>query len=446
MPCRFRGLGRCFGDLMNRLGAFLLALATAAPAAHAAEVTRIASSMEDNKPFGMYLDLTFEHTQERGKITRDHNQGGALVPVSELRYTGTDSRLKIDAHIGLWKDLEFHYGLPIVFAQDESWGYAGQTDATNSTITNNCLNAAGFPLDPACPTTGAGAQAMFPIPNSTERGGLGDMEFGIAYAFFNQAKDDTKPTWILGFDYQAPTAEKRDPHVLTEGDVRAAADTERGKIGDRVHRYTIYTTFSRDMAGLIEPYFHIGYTIPVRGGGWYSNCDHPDASNMGHPENCGTGPWTRAETGIQEPQTAKLYFGAEAVPFHDASKNSKVTVDLRAIGNYIGGGRYYNELSGMFLKLMSSDDYFQLGGRLGVTAQAADFISFKLAGSLLYNTDHSISAEPMGQDLNKDGKVDPNDTPELNPNFDFRSDLSTRNFRMTENTVFTVDLSVSFNF
>jgi hypothetical protein len=341
--------------------------------------------------------------------------------------------------VGIWKDLEFHFGLPLVFAQNEGWEYSQGTDATNSTLQHNCLNPDGTLTSPDCAATGNGEVPLFPIPGNTYRGGLGNLQFGLKYAFFNQKKDDTKPTWIVGLEYEAPTAEKMDPFQPTSSD-------DRGKIGDRVHKYTLYTVFSRNM-GLVEPYFQFHYTVPVNGPQWYSNCDHADSSVLGTPGNCGTGPWTRAETGMDEPVSTGLFFGTEFTPYEKPELRQRVTVDVRATADYVGTGRYYNEVSGLFRRLMKTGEYLQIGGQLGVVASATDYISFKANAGMVYRTNHGLSQETLGQDLNGDGKVDASvGSPELNPNFDFRSDLVGRRFRIAENSVFNFDLTVSFNF
>lgn len=424
---------------MKRLWSAVIALSFVAGSAHAAELTRIASSFEEDHPFGLYLDLSFQRTSESGKITREHHQNGGLEDVSELKYSGSRSQLKIDAHIGIWKDLELHFGLPLVFAQNESWDYAEGTDASNSTLAHNCLNPDGTLTSPSCPTTGAGEVPMFAIPGNTYRGGLGNLEFGLAYAFFDQKKDDTKPTWIVGLEYEAPTAERNDPYEPTSSD-------NRGKIGDRVHKYTLYTSFSRRM-GVADPYFQVHTTIPVNGPHWYSNCDHPDPAVLGTPGNCGTGPWTRIDTGMDMPTNTGLLFGTEFTPYDKPDLHQRVTLDLRAMADYVSGGRYYNELSGLTRRLMKTGEYMQLGGQLGVVAAATDYISFRANAGLVYRTQHSLSQESLGQDVDKNGEIDVSPgSAELNPNFDFRTDLVGRRFQIAENSVFNFDLTVTFNF
>ncbi len=425
---------------MKRLGAVFAALTVAVPGASAAaELTRIVSSFDEGHAFGFSLEAGYQHTQDRAKIVRETHQAGAVVEVPEMIYVNVDQRLVVDARIGLWRDLEFKYILPVVFAQDRSWRFAGGTTDANSTATNNCLRANGELLDVNCLSSGVGAQRLFDPHSDSFRGGVGDMTFGLAYAIFNQQRDDTKPMWILGLDYTAPTAERLDPVAPTNAD-------SRGNIGDRVHRYKFYTSFSRRI-GDLDPYFNVHYTLPVRGPGWYSNCERPNPENMGHPENCHDPAWTRADTGIQPPHQGGLIFGSELNFIDDQTQQNKLAVDLRAAATYVSGGRYYNEMSDLFGKLLYSEEYYQYGGALGLIAQAGGVLNVQLRGTLLYSTPHRLTAEAIGKDLDNDGSVDVTANPrELNPNFDFRVDMVSRRFRAIDLFTFRVDVTMRFNF
>ena len=433
---------------MHRLRAVLAAVTLGAPlAASAADITRIASSFEDDDPFDLFIDVGFERTQTRAKIIREQlapaGSPGSVsrIDATELWYKGVDARLNLELAFGLYRDLEFSFTLPLVFQQNERWDRTSDATDENSTITNNCLNANGSVIPDCLGVPGAGLP-LFGIPQESFRGGLGNMRFGLAYAFFKQEKDPTKPTWIVGVDYEAPTAKQRDPSANTTD------PDERGNIGDRVHKYQLYTSFSRRM-GVAEPYFKAHYTIPVRGPGIYSNCDQAAANpgNLGAPENCGTGPWNRKEMGIHAPTQGGMLFGVELVPFEKPQKSQRFALDLRTIGNYVGKGRYYNELSQALGKLLTSEDYFQVGGMLGVNASAAESFTIRASGTFLYNTDHTLTAEEIGQDLDGSGSVDVEANPaEVNPTFDWRYDLVSRRFRAVESTSFRFDLSATFSF
>ncbi len=411
--------------------------------AQAAEITRVASSFDDNKPFGMFLDVGFEYTQDKGKLTREwyEDKGGGLTDVSELRYQLRDIRLQLDAHIGLYKDLEFHFGLPIVFIQDRQWNFSEGTNPGNTTLYRNCGNAAGVGCEDVT-LQGRGTGHLFEVgdPTVSYRGGLGDLTFGLAYAIFSQARDDTKPTWVLSVDYSAPTAQVNDPSQAS------FTSDRRGGIGDRIHRYKFSTAISKRL-GPLDPYFQLHYTLPWAGPGNYSNCDLPNAKVMGHPENCGKEYWDHNQTGIHPAHVGGFVFGGEFNFFERAQMHQKIALDIRAWLTYTSEGRYNNELSDLMGKLLYSSDYMNVGGHIGFTGHAADFIHIKAFASWSYNTEHFVTTENIGHDLNGSGVVEIQGAPqEINPNFDWRVDRVGRRFRISEQMIFKVSVTASFNF
>jgi hypothetical protein len=423
---------------MKRL-ATLVALLSFSSVALGAELTRILSSFEDDKPFRMSIEVGYQRTQEKSQLVRETHQNGQVVDMPEVNFLGTDQRLVIDARIGLWRDLEFHFLLPYIFAQNRSWRYAGGTSDANSTVFNNCLQPNGDLLAANCPTTGLGSRPLFTPSSDSYRGGLGNLTFGIAYALFNQARDDTKPTWIVGLDYTAPTAAMLDPTVPTD-------PQNRGNIGDKVHRFKLYTALSRRI-GRVEPYFQLHYTLPLRGSGWYSNCDHPLPTILGRYENCGVAVWTREETGIHPAHVGGAIVGSEFVLDESPRQHRKYAVDLRALATYVSPGRYYNEMSDLFRKLLYNQDYLEVGGAIGGLAQPVEIVSFQTLFSLAYQSDHILTYEVLGRDLDGDGAIDSvKGSKEVNPNFDFRTDMASRRFKATHTFVFRIDLSARVNF
>ena len=418
-----------------------------ATSAQAAEITRVASSFEPNDPFGMFADLTYNFTLNDAKITREWYQNGTNQDVSELRYKMQEHRLDADIHLGIFKDLELHFGLGYVFAQDRQWGFAKGTDDTNSTITNNCLRANGDAFNPvtggqrACGIT----QPMFAFDQNTGqqsyRSGLGDITFGLAWAVLNQKKDDTSATWVLKFDYTAPVAQVINPSEPTTA-------SSRGPVGDKLHRYRFSTAISKRI-GFADPYFSLHYTLPWQSSGFYTNCDNPSPDRMALPGNCGMEGWSREQTGVQPPHIGGFIFGSEFVMFESANKHQKVALDLRGSVTYVSEGRYYNEMSDLFGKLLYSGDYLNLAGRAGLVGHAAEFVHFKVFGELGYNTEHTLTGENIGKDLVEplNGTVDVTSNPrEISPNFDYRIDRVGRRFRIEEYFVVKGTVQVSFNF
>ncbi|HYX93311.1 MAG TPA: hypothetical protein VE782_17220 [Myxococcaceae bacterium] len=417
----------------------IVALLAAVPlTALGADVTRIASSFEPGDPFGMFLDLSFVREQHKGAIVREIHQAGDVVEVPELRYLMIDSRFDFDLRIGIWQDVEIKYSVPVILSQTRTYGFASGIDAGNSSITNNCLAPDGTLLDPNCLSTGAGKRAIFDVPNASYRGGVGNMHFGLNVALFNEHKDPSKPMWLVGIDYEAPTATLWDPTVIT-------SEVDRGGIGDRIHKYSFFTAFSKRL-GVADPYFKFQYTLPFRGPGWYSNCDHPDAGNMSAPLNCGTGLWTREETGIHPPHTAGVLFGSEFELVPSNVQSQRVALDARIIANYVSEGRTYNPLTDVLGKLLDTGDHLDFGGALGITAQASENIVLKALTTLLASTEYTLTQEQVGKDVSGDGKVQLDNPQELNPNFDWRYDAVSRRFRMNEAFTFRIDLTATFSF
>ncbi len=424
---------------MRHWGVVAVAAALVASRGGAAELTRVASSFEEKDPFGMFFDFTFDRVFDRGKISREWYQQGALEDVSELRYFRDETRFAIDTHIGLFRDLELHIGVPIVFQQDRKWTFVKDTTDANTTIYRNCGDARGTP----CPTPGSGDGRLFEVGANgatSFRGGLGDFTFGLAWNVFNQKKDDTKPTWVLRFDYTAPTASILNPTTLT-------TDGMRGAIGDRAHRFAFSTAVSKRLIDTFEPYLGVSYVLPWVGPGFYSNCDDAKDSRMARAENCGQGPWSRSETGIRPQHVGIVTFGNEIIAFERADRFQRVVIDLRGFWQYTSEGRSYNELSDLMGKLLYSSDSGTVGAQVGFVGQAAEFVMLKAYGSIAYQTERYLTSENIGRDVNGNGTIDISSAPlEVNPNYDFRVDRVGRRFRMQEQLIWRIQVTATLSF
>lgn len=425
-----------------RLFAALLGVVVAG-AAQGAEMTRVASSADPGHPFGFFIDVAYDFQLERGKLTREWYQSGTNQDVDELRYERSRHALNLDAFIGLYQDLQFHFGLPIVFADNRKWVFAQGTDASNTTLYRNCVTASGANY-PGCTPGSADANnpqsRLFNVDNlGSYRGGVGNMTFGLAYAIFNQKRDDTKPTWTLSFDYTAPTAPAVNPSAST-------SPQARGPVGDRIHKYTFSTAISKRIA-FIDPYFQLWYSLPFRGPGYYSNCDDPSPARQGRPQNCGVAGWDRKATGHQPPHTGGVRFGTEVVVFENLPMHQRVAFDLRGLITYTSEGRYLNPASDLFGKLLYTQDYVQLGGSLGFVGHAAEYVQLSGHVALTYDTEHFLTREEPGADWNNNGTVDFTGAPEeINPNYDWRIDHPGRRFRISEASVFKVWVQATFAF
>lgn len=407
--------------------ALVAVLALSALPAGAAELTRTISGFDQGMqfPLGVDLQVSYERLQHRGLINRENHQSGDIVDVAELRFTEIKQQLPIRLAIGLWHDLELHASLPIVLGWTRNFNYPSITDAAHSTVANNCVTARG---DFKC-----GQAGNFYDPNAeVHRSGVGDLTVGMAFAVLSEKRDDTKPTWVLGFDYTYPLASQLDPTVATSA-------TSPGAIGDKVERFEPWMAMSKRV-GMVDPYLKFSATLPHLIGGYYSNCDHPN--KLAFPENCPGGgdpsaDWTRQDTGEKPPYVGTLIFGAEFYAYDDPEKHQSFAIDLRGTGQFISEGRYYNEMSDQLGKLLYTEQYLHMGGTLAINARAAEYVELRLAASYFRDTDHFLTNENVGVDNNGNGRVDlpgaPSDrdlTGEINPTYDFRWDSVGRRFRI----------------
>ena len=441
----------------------LAATALAPAPARAAEITRVASSFDKDNPFDLDLWVGFERTQRRGKITRERHQESHIADVLELRYTGITQSLPMRLALGLFHDLELRVGAEVIFNWDQSWRYPAERkeDGTlavsdaNSTVHNNCVSPrGGDPLAPTCVAgPGEGSKPIFESQGETHRAGFGDVSFGLAWAPLSDRRDDTKPKWLLSFDYTMPTGLLDKSAVIKPW--TPATVSSKGPIGDGAHRFSFATAISKRL-GAIDPYLKFMYTLGIPSANSVTNCSMPEAEKaerMGYFENCGTGPWTLSETGLKPPHVGGFVFGAEFFPYDYPARSQSVSIDIQLGALYVSEGRTYNELSNAIGKMLYNEEYLSLGGSFGVYARAAKYIQLRLNASFYTDTEHFLTTEPVGKDL--DGAcptgsgacVDlSNSGGEINPNFDFRYDMPGRRFRITEVTVFQIMATGVVNF
>jgi len=432
---------------MGRLIAVFTAITLLVPAfpAAAAELTRVASSGDKDDPFDLDLSVRWERTQRRASITREYAEGGAapfatVTELQQLRHEETTNLLVTRLAVGLWEDLELAAELPYVLAQETKWRLAsgvGPGQPTPNTIEENFVDPDGGAYATAHPLfTTSPEQTVF------QGGALGDLEVGLAWGVLSQARDDTKPTWVVGFKLTFPTAKLYDPAEgrNTYWDSPYLLDSSVGPTGQKVWRWELQTAVSRRM-GPAEPYFQAGLTLLQKSSGTYSNCDHAaEAVAVAGP----TGPQGRSDMvalcaadpkrwGARLPWYLALTFGTELVPYEDVAASQKIAFDLRVSGEYTSRARWYNELTHATGKLLTTGSHLTMTGRLALLLRASEYVSVQAAGTFGWTSSHDLT----GEDL---------DTAASNPNFDWRYDAPGRRFRATEATVLGFEVSGMISF
>jgi hypothetical protein len=404
------------------LFAFTLAV-LAAPAA-AAEISRVASSGEPGDPFDIDITMRWDRFQERGTINREAAVPGD--PGDELRYVRTRNALVPRVAVGLWQDVEVHFELPYVLADDRAWRFglvyglpSGGTSFRTSTIESNQLQPDGQTCSAPC--------QLFPVgsPTTVYGGGrAGDLKAGLAWGIFNDAKDDTKPFWLVGTDLTFPTAQLYEPGRDRDAGWSSPHDepSKPGPFGEKIWKWDVYTVLSRRM-GYIDPYVKAHATAMFKSSSTYSNCDYVDElAAAGEMNSLATSSCvTRAaEAEAKLPWQAGVTFGTEVVPYEDHVEVQRVALDFRLFAEYTAPHRFYNELTDATGKLHQTEGYLEMGGMAGLYLRASRFVSLQATASLATRSAHWLT-----------GETDPS-----NPNFDWRYDAPGRRFRISEVSLF----------
>jgi hypothetical protein len=427
---------------MGRLIAVFTAITLLAPAAPAAaaELARVASSGDPDNPFDLDLSVTWVRTDRRASITREYAEGPAapfanVKELEQLRYSQITNLLVPRLAVGLWQDLELNAELPYVLSQESSWRLGagvGVDPSLPDTISTNVVTPDGGTYGTAHPLfTVTPEQTVF------QGGTLGDLTVGLSWGVFSQARDDTKPTWVVGVRITAPTAKLYDPAAGRNAfwDSPYLVKTSTGPVGEKVWKYDLHTVLSRRM-GSIDPYFKAGLTLMQKSSGTYSNCDHAgEMVAVAGP----TGPQARSDMvarcaadpksgEARLPMLVGLAFGTELVAYEDAPAGQKIAFDLRLSGDYTSRARWYNELTHATGKLLETGSYTTLTGRLGLVLHASQYVSVQAAGSFGWVSAHDLTGEDVG-------------TAATNASFDWRSDAPGRRFRATEGTVLGLEVA-----
>ncbi len=446
-----------------RLGAILAcSLAALARPAGAAEITTVASSEPDH-PFDLRVAIRWDRVQERGKITREQADPnvnppfGEVMEVDELRYTRVKNAIVSRLAVGLYRDLELHAEIPYVLADDRTWRFAlvnGLPVEPNSTIRNNDVDA----MNRACPIP-PGETAprceLFPVAPSTtvfHGGRAGDLLVGLAWGIFNDRRDDTKPSWLVGLDVTLPTATLYDPVAGREGSTTwsspYSASGNPAPVGEKVWKYDLYTALSRRL-GPIDPYFRAHLTGMTHSSKTYSNCLHaaelaaraPAEMTIAGAQNCADGSWEN-DAGAKLPWIGGLLFGTELVPYENRQEDQKVTIDVRIYADYTSSQRFYNQLTDASGKIHETAPFLTAGAQLGVYLRASRYVSLHVAGSLAMQTSHFLTGESLGRAGVEAGDVSgATANAAMNPNYDWRYDATGRRFRITEDNLFALSVA-----
>src|SRR5882724_8880240 len=330
------------------------------------EVVQVVDAFDDDDLFDLNLSLGYESTWTNSKILRESSltdsgfsDGGySRANLNVAEYSERISRLNTRADIGLYKDLALIIRLPIILSDDR------ELKALSGSGANQKLTLGGAP-----------GEQLFSVPfKSPTRSGVEYLAVGLDVTPMNQARDSTKPTWLIGiegrFDVSEPMhACNKSPAQLNansglqgQSQVQCAnpSDVNRnGASGDypttNVDQNSLEGSFhggrkpgvSRGVTALeghtivsrrvkyIEPYGGFRALFEFQNSSSDYGATDLKGSLVNHPPLKGT-----------------MIFGLNVIPWEVREAFQRLAFDIRFTGMYVSEGRDYSEL---FDALGSSD-------------------------------------------------------------------------------------------
>jgi hypothetical protein len=323
-----------------------------------AEITQVADAFDDHDLFDLNLSLGYESTWSSSVIRRDTSIGqlstGGFTPnnLNAAQYKQSTSRLLTRAEIGLYKDVALVFRVPIILSDDR------QLTGVDGSETQQTVALAGNP-----------GEQLFKLPfKSPTRSGIEYLAVGLDFGLMNQARDATKPTWVVGVEGRFNVSEPMHacntssaglnqasgqvqcaypsdinrngksgeyPNADTGGPLEGrfsgsrAPGVSRGTTGFEVHTYV-----SRRLK-YIEPYGGLRGFVEFQN----SSSDYGSTDLKGVLAN-------------HPPLRGTLLFGMNVMPWEIPDQFQRITLDFRFTGTYVSEGRDYSEL---FDALGSSD-------------------------------------------------------------------------------------------
>jgi len=445
--------------------------------AQGAEATRVVSALDGDNHFDFNITASWLHDVKSAFIKRELQGRQANTElIKDLSFAETRDILNLRADLGILWDVGFHIELPLVLSDASSLDFDRSggnctfpedgvavpscVDSHNSTILRDGI-LPGYNQD----SWGMDAQhggrqysraaGEYPGPPGAflgpARKGFQYLGLGLTWAPFNQARDDTKPTWTISFDAKLDVfADKRfDP-------INSGANTA---VGEGYHQF-VWSTYVSKRFRWFDPYFGAWYMLPAR-------------TNGSPFEKYGP-----TQTSVNPQQVAGAVIGVEQIAWENPRGDQRVTVEGRAYveQHFFGRGRseIWEPLAGSSACNASNptacragidldvnadgtpdtphpgitdiDSYGSIGGDLGLNVQVGKFIRFRGLFGLKTDLPHFITADGAGVDADKDGRVDPSNTAEANPTYRQAIDLPGRRFRVEGTKVWTLFLQGSMMF
>ena len=382
------------------------------------ENTTVIDAFDKDDPFDANLLLTLRQQWKSANIRRETAlaQGalssGGFVSANEnvAKYSQSITTLEVGADIGLFRDLALSFRLPIILADSREL-----SDLDGSTANPQRLQ------DPA-------GDQLFNVPfKSPTRSGIDQLGFALNYAIFNQMRDDSKPTWVIGVESRFAVGPRM--HACNENAPVKCPDpanpngpSREPGVSRGMTTLAAHTIVSRRY-GYLEPYlgFRVQLELPQ------SNSDFGATSDV------------KGTLLSRPPVLGTFTVGTEVFPWENREAFQRVGLDFKMRGTYHSPGREYSELFDalgstqarslrsanpgafragdggasvvdpnagqvFFTGITDQQAYSSFGGSVGVTVQAGEYVKFNAGFGLAHSQSHLITAADA---CNPDIKGDP---------------------------------------
>lgn len=316
------------------------------------------------------LDIARETTEEGRQIA------GMYRPVA--RSEQLTHALSLELAAGVYRDLMVFVRLPLVLSDKRSLSQPQDADPRASRF--EPADASGE-LGPAQSTSLFGHNER-----SATRSGVPGLDLGVAWGITNQYRTAYLPTWVVVLESRIGLGEVLHP-CLANSDCKAG-----------VNRGTVLVSLDSRWSyryGWFEPYLGLRYALE-----WATG-----ASGRFRP----SGLPDDVDTSL--PKVTELTLGAALMLWEDRARFQRIAFELRGQAAHVSAGRDYSPLfdvlgaSGSkqlgpsegpvpFYGLTQVDAHARLRGELSVSAQAAQYVRFRLGVSLTHMTPHLLTGAP----------------------------------------------------
>jgi hypothetical protein len=293
----------------------------AAQVVSAAEVTRVLSA-RSIRDVDFDFSVAWLHDHEKSSVKREYVSPGALLLINDLISKRSRDSLQLRADVGIFHDFSLFLAGSLVLADQHTLEFDRSGDCAASPCVETLLRD-GILLGSPSASWGLDAEAGKPFTGSAstvfagpKRSGFEYLALGGRWAPFNQARDKTKPTWIVSLETRLSTGtdQRFDPGKPT---------ANRG-VGVGYHQLILSTVFSRKF-GDFEPVM----------GAWFMQ---PMLTSSSVFKDRGDGPYTSA----QRHMGGQL--GMESTLWQSAQGTSRIGLEATGYLEYRFAGLAQSEL------------------------------------------------------------------------------------------------------